>query len=585
MQNYKNKCIFVANYFFNIFMKKLTLILISALVLVTGVARHAEACTNFLVTKGASKSGATMISYTADSHVLYGSLVYRPAADYAAGSMVNVFDWDSGRLMGQIPQVAHTYSVVGNMNEHQLLIGESTYGGLPQLRDTTAIIDYGSLIYITLQRCKTAREAVEYMGWLVSEYGYASSGESISIADPNEVWYLEIISKGMKIVKGKNVNKGAVWVALRVPDGMISAHANHARITTFPQNDPANCLYAKDVVSFARESGLYKGSDADFDFSATYAPLDFSAMRGCEARVWSIFRQAGDRVAMDEYVNYALGKDASRRLPLWIKPAEKLDVKRVAAIMRDHYDGTPLDMHNDLGAGGHGLPYRWRPMDFEVGGKTYTNERAIATQQTGWWYVGECRSWLPDPVGGVLWFGTDDVATSPLTPIYCGTTRIPWCLDQRNGHLTQYSETSMFWIQNRVTNFAYLRYDMMHADVQAAMHEFEDNCFVQQKAIEEAAVTLYNTKPELCVNFVSDYTVAMAQKLFDTWCDLDKYLLVKYIDGNVKRESSSGVFITNGHNLNNQTVPVMPMMPGYNQCWKEAVVEAHGAQILVPEQK
>lgn len=542
----------------------------------------AMACTNILVTKGASKTGSTMISYSADSHTLYGELYYRPAADYPAGTMMKVYEWDSGKLLGEIPQAAHTYSVVGNMNEHQLLIGESTWGGLHQLVDTTGIIDYGSLMYIALQRCRTAREAVEFMTKLVAEYGYASSGESISVADPNEVWVLEIIGKGTKIVDGKNVNKGAVWVARRIPDGMISAHANQARITTFPLNDPENCIYSPDVISFAREAGLYTGKDKDFDFAAVYNPFDYSGMRGCEGRVWSVFRQVTDR--MDKYLDHVTGRNPKNRLPLWVKPNHKLTVKDLAEFMRNHYEGTELDMTCDPGAGAFKLPYRWRPMTFKVGDEEFFNERAIATQQTGWWYVGECRGWLPDPIGGVLWFGVDDAAGSPLTPFYCGIDRIPNAYAVGNGNMTTYSETSMFWVVNRVTNFAYQRYNIIQPDVKRAMDRFENRCFAEQPAVDGAAdgaaEMLYKQNPKLAIDFLTDYSVNTAQRLFDTWVALDRYLLVKYIDGNVKKEDAEGVFTDNGQG---RGIPAMPDFPGYSEEWKAMVKEATGDRLKVVE--
>lgn len=538
----------------------------------------AMACTNILVTKGASKTGSTMISYSADSHTLYGELYYRPAADYPAGTMMKVYEWDSGKLLGEIPQASHTYSVVGNMNEHQLLIGESTWGGLHQLVDTTGIIDYGSLMYIALQRCRTAREAVEFMTKLVAEYGYASSGESISVADPNEVWVLEIIGKGTKIVDGKNVNKGAVWVARRIPDGMISAHANQARITTFPLNDPENCIYSPDVISFAREAGLYTGKDKDFDFAAVYNPFDYSGMRGCEGRVWSVFRQVTD--GMDKYLDHVTGRNPKNRLPLWVKPNHKLTVKDVAEFMRNHYEGTELDMTCDPGAGAFKLPYRWRPMTFKVGDEEFFNERAIATQQTGWWYVGECRGWLPDPIGGVLWFGVDDAAGSPLTPFYCGIDRIPNAYAVGNGNMTTYSETSMFWVVNRVTNFAYQRYNIIQPDVKRAMDRFENRCFAEQPAVDGAAEMLYKQNPKLAIDFLTDYSVNTAQRLFDTWVALDRYLLVKYIDGNVKKEDAEGVFTDNGQG---RGIPAMPDFPGYSEEWKAMVKEATGDRLKVVE--
>lgn len=551
----------------------------AALFLASAVAiQTGDACTNILVTKGASKTGSTMISYSADSHTLYGELYFRPAADYPAGTLMDVKEWDSGKILGQIPQVAHTYSVIGNMNEHQLLIGESTWGGLPQLKDSTGIIDYGSLIYITLQRAKTAREALKVMTDLVAAHGYASSGESFSIADGNEVWVLEMIGKGTKIVNGQNANKGAVWVARRIPDGMISAHANQARITTFPLNDPENCIYSKDVISFAKEQGLYKGKDADFDFAKIYNPFDYSGMRGCEGRVWSVFRQVTD--GMDKYEDHITGKNPENRMPLWVKPNEKLTLKQVADFMRDHYEGTVLDMTCDLGAGAFKLPYRWRPMTWEVDRETYYNERAIATQQTGWWYVGESRAWLPAAIGGVLWFGTDDADSSPLTPIYCSSTRVPESLAVGNGDMMTYSPTAMFWLTNRVTNFAYQRYNIIHPDVERALNRWEERCFEEQPAIDAAALMLYEKNPARAVEFLTDYSVNTAQKLFQTWSELDNYLLVKYIDGNTKKETSEGVFKGNGYGLS-----ASPDFPGYNQEWKEMVVRDTGDRLKVTEPK
>ncbi|MEG2035817.1 MAG: C69 family dipeptidase, partial [Mucinivorans sp.] len=408
-----------------------------------------------------------------------------------------------------------------------------------------------------------------------SKDGYASSGESISIADPNEVWFLEIIGKGSKIKDGKNLNKGAVWVALRLPDGAISAHANQARITQFPLNDPENCIYAPDVISFAKAEGLYKGADKDFSFSDTYCPLDFSGMRACEARVWSVFRQVDP--SMEKYMDYAMGHNAKNRMPLWVMANHKVDVKEVAQMMRNHYEDTPMDMHNDMGAGPHKMPYRWRPMEFEVDGCTYLNERAIATQQTGWWFVGECRSWLPDPVGGVFWFGTDDTATSPLTPFYCGITRVPEAYKEGNGHMTEWAESS-FWIQNRVANFTYLRYDELFKDVKRAMDRFENRCFDEQPAIDMAAKMLYEKNPELAIAFLTDYSCNTATALYKTWVDLDKYLLVKFIDGNTKKESAEGIFVDNGNNYN---IPTGPEQKGYSEQWKRMVAEDTGDRLKV----
>jgi len=378
------------------------------------------ACTNFLVTPGASVNGTAMITYAADAHVLYGELYFKPATDYPPGAMLDVYEWDTNKFLGRIPQLSHTYSVVGNMNEHQVAIGETTYGGRPELRDTTGIIDYGSLIYITLQRARTAREAVKVMGELVAEHGYYSSGESFSIADPHEVWILELIGKGTEMVtkKGKtyNKNKGAVWVAVKIPDGYVSGHANQARIQQFPLDDPDNCIYSPDVIDFAREKGYYEGSDADFSFSDTYAPVDFGGARFCDIRVWSFFKDIND--GMDQYFSYVKGEDLENRMPLYIKPRQKISNKDLMNFMRDHLEGTELDMSKDAGAGPFELPYRWRPLTWKSDGKTYVNERATATQQTGFSFVAECRPMKPDWLGGILWFGIDEAFATTHVHMY-----------------------------------------------------------------------------------------------------------------------------------------------------------------------
>ncbi len=540
---------------------------------------NAEACTNLIVTKGASQTGSVMVSYSADSHVLYGALYHTPAAKHAPGAMRKIYEWDTGKYLGQIPQPSETYNVIGNMNEHQVLIGESTWGGLPQLADSTGILDYGSLMYVALERAKTAREALTIITDLVAQYGYASSGESITIADPNEVWVLEIIGKGVKLdKKGNNIYKGAVWVARRIPDGTISAHANQARITTFPLNDPASCLYSKDVISFAREQKLYSGKDEDFNFALIYNPFDFSGMRGCEGRVWSFFNKFVS--GMDKYLDYAMGYNPENRMPLWMTPSRKLTLHDVAETMRDHYEGTPMDMTapGDPGKGSFGLPYRWRPMTFKDSkGVEYCNERAIATQQTGWWYVGECRSWLPNPIGGVFWFGVDDAAGSPLTPFYCCTTTVPEPYAANNGSMTEYSPTSMFWLCNRIQNFAYMRYNIVHPDIKRAIDRYEAQRTAEQPGIDQTAAALYKKDPQSAAAFLNNYSNSAALALFMTWDKLDKYLLVKYIDGNIKKEVSEGVFKDNGYGAD---IPVMPDFPGYSQEWKDAVGASPAAEHL-----
>ena len=512
-----------------------------------------------------------MVTYAADSHQLYGAL-YKHNAFRNGKGMMDVTEWDSGKYLGQIPQVPVTYSTVGNMNEHSLIITETTFGGRSELYDPKGIMDYGSLIYITLQRAKTAREAIEIIADLANTYGYASSGESFSIADTEEAWIMELIGKGPD-------NKGIVWVARRIPDGYISAHANQARITTFPLNDKENCLYAEDVISFAREKGYFAGSDEEFSFCDAYAPADFGALRGCEARVWAFFRTFAE--GMDRYLPYAMGHeiDMQDRMPLWVKPTEKISPKQVFDAMRDHYEGTPMDMTTDLGAGGHNLPYRWRPMSFEVDGVTYMNERATATQQTGFWMVGQAR---PGKVG-ILWFGVDDAATSCLTPIYCNTTEVPQCFAENNGSsMLEIGDDSAFWVFNRVTNFAYMRYDMISADIRKVVDKWE-NTMLERVAEVDARVANLSAKNQR--RALTSFSTTTAQTMFESWKRLDKYLLIKYVDGNVKSEhkdvlsyvidgnASAAHFVENG---NGKQIPDKIQFPGYNEKWKRAVAEDNG---------
>jgi len=561
-------------------MKKKILTVILLAIFTLTLHNEAQSCTNILVTKGASKDGSVMVTYAADSHQLYGELYFNKAKSYAPGTMLDIYEWDTGKYLGKINQVAKTYTTIGNMNEHQLIIGETTYGGREELIDSTGIIDYGSLIYIALQRARTAREAIKIMTDLVKEYGYASSGESFSIADKDEVWILELIGKGTKMVSGVNVNKGAVWVAVRIPDGYISAHANQARITTFAKNDPDNFLYSPDVIDFARENGYYKGSDKDFSFSDTYAPLDFSGMRACEARVWAAFNILGDGMIGDrpytDYQDYAMGHNPNNRMPLYIKPAQKVTVKMVADVMRDHYEGTILDMTQDIGAGGNALPYRWRPLTFEVDGQKYYNERAIATQQTGFWFLGQARSWLPDEIGGIFWFGVDDAATSALTPIYSSSLSVPDCFRVGNGNMITYSPTAAFWIFNRVSNFAYSRYNLIAPDVKIAVDKHELTAMERVPAIDAVALELYKESPQKAREFLTDYSINTAQQLFNAWVELDKYLLVKHMDGNIKRETSPGCFQDNG---SSKSIPVYPIYGGYTDQWKQAVKEQAGEKL------
>ncbi len=531
----------------------LTLILAAA-------AWTADACTNFIVTKGASADGSVMVSYAADSHQLYGALYFTPGGRFKPGTMLRVEEWDTGKYLGDIPQAASTYTTIGNMNSHSLIIGETTFGGRAELEEPNGTMDYGSLIYITLQRAKTAREAIAVIADLAATHGYASSGESFSIADKDEAWIMELISKG-------KFGKGIVWVARRIPDGYVSAHANQARITTFPLNDKENCLCSEDVITFARERGYFSGKDEEFSFADAYAPLDFGAMRGCEARVWAFFRTVADD--MDRYVDYAMGHNPNNRMPLWVKPRAKVATKVVFDAMRDHYEGTPMDMTTDIGAGGSHCPYRWRPMYFKVDGVEYCNERATATQQTGFWFVAQARKGKE----GILWFGTDDAATSPLTPIYANSTAIPWCLSEQNGSMLKYSDESMFWITNRIAQFAYLRYDVIGKHVRAEIDEWEQ-AMLEEVAKVDAAMA---GKPQKAAKIATEFSVNTAQRLFSNWEALDKHLMVKYIDGNVKSEDEKG-FIENG---NGKDIPDKIQQPGYSEKWKRAVAKDNGAVLKV----
>lgn len=557
-------------------MKKISIIGVQVFVLLMINYQISNGCTNFLVTKGASIDGSTMITYAADSHTLYGELYFQPAQNHPDGTMRDIYEWDTGKLLGQIPQPAHTYSVVGNMNEYQLAIGETTYGGRSELGSQAgAIMDYGSLIYITLQRARNAREAIHVIGDLVAQYGYYSSGESFSIADPEEVWILELIGKG----EGQ---KGAVWVARRIPEGYISGHANQARITTFPLNDSENCIYSEDVISFARSKGWFNGNDKDFSFSDVYAPVDFGGARFCDARVWAGFNKVTS--GMEQYIEYAKGNVEhggknnfpSNRMPLWVKPDQKVSVQDVMGMMRDHFEGTALDMTKDLGAGPYGLPYRWRGLTWEVDSVAYCNERAISTQQTGFSFVAQSRNWLPDPIGGILWFGVDDASSTCYVPMYCGITETPQCFAVGNGDMITYSETAAFWAFNQVANFAYSRYSDIIKDVEKVQSELEDKFVTFVPVIDKAAEMLYKEKgAEQARKFITEYSVNEANNMTARWKKLSQYLLVKYIDGNIKREKD-GTFERTEYGL-----PPSPIFAGYPEWWYKAIVETTGDHFKV----
>ena len=524
-----------------------------------------EACTNLIVGKKASTDGSVMISYAADSHVLYGELYHWPAANWALGSMLEIYEWDTGKPLGRIPQASQTYKVNGMMNEHQLSIAETTFGGRSELVDSTGIIDYGSLMFLALQRSKTARKAIMVMTDLVEKYGYHSSGESFTIADPNEVWVLEMIGKGPDF-------KGAVWVAVRIPDNCISAHANQARIRQFPLDDLENCIYSPDVISFARQQGYYNGTNKDFSFADTYAPLDFSSLRACEARVWSFFRKFN--AGMEQYLPYIQGK-VFKPMPLYVKVDKKISAQMLKDCMRDHFEGTPFDMTNDVGAGPFHLPYRWRPMDWTVDSVAYINERAIATQQTGFSFVAQMRNWLPNAIGGLLWFGVDDANTSVYVPIYCGINSIPDCYKVGNGDMLTFSWTSAFWIHNWVANQCYTKYDFMIKDIRPVQDSLESAFNVEVPNIDKKAAALMVKDTTAALQVLTDYSVSMAQQSTERWKKLGEFLMVRYIDGNVKP-------VKNNQFL--RTVygePEHPDFPGYDEKYYKNIVKETGDRYKV----
>lgn len=505
-------------------MRKQILFFITGLIFI--LTNNIFPCTNFIVTKGASTDGSVHICYTADSFGFYGELYHYPAAKYPEGAMLDIYEWDTGKFLGKIKQARETYNVIGNMNEYQVAIGETTFGGRSELRDPQGIIDYGSLMYITLQRAKTAREAIKVMTDLVDEYGYYSSGESFSIGDANEAWILEMIGKG-------EGNKGAVWAAVRIPDGYVSGHANQARITKIKLNDPENYLYSPDVISFAREKGYFEGNDTEFNFSDAYAPLDFGAIRFCDARVWSLFRRVnGD---MDKYIDYING-ESLERMPLYVKPENKLSVHDVMHLMRDHYQGTELDMTKGIAAGPYDMPYRWRPLVWEHEGERYFHERPISTPQTAWSFVSQSRSDLPREIGGVLWYGVDDTYFTVYVPMYASITKAPYNFGEGVASLSKFSWDSAFWVFNFVSNFAYPKFSMVIDDVQKVQNDLEGKFISRQKSIENAALALYKDSPGKAIDHLTNYTNEMAEITIKRWKKLGEDLILNYIDGIAKTE-------------------------------------------------
>ena len=556
-------------------------------------------CTNFIVTKGASSDHSVMISYNADSHTRYGAIAFYPAADHKSGDRCEVYHYENGKLLGTIPEVSHTYSVVQFMNEFQVAIGETTYGGLDSLSNQPgAILDYGSLMRIGLQRSKSARELIKVMTELVVQYGYASGGESFSISDGNEAWIMELIGKG-------KYEKGAVWVARLVPDGYVCGHANQARITTFPfqknnnWNDTKQTVFhSADVITFAKKHNFYKGNDDSFSFSDVYNPLGFGGARFCDARVWSFFRKISREIRENPvYTNYVLGKLAresklvnndpnpngfvSNRLPLWVKPDSSVMLSQVMAAMRDHYEDTPLDMRNDPGAGPFLSPYRWRPMEFVVDSVKYLNERAVATQQTGYSFVAQSRNWLPDPLGGIFWFGVDDADGCVYAPMYCGIKRIPESYAVGNGSMITWSETSAYWTFSQVNHLAYARYNQIHPEIEAFQKQLENQFFSEIEVVDKQAAELLKQDKANAANYITGYSVFTGNKLVSDWKTFYQFLFMKYTDGNVK--------ITEGFKLldngNGKNIPKRPLNPGYGKNWERIMIQGTGDRLKEPSIK
>ena len=528
------------------------------------------ACTNFIVGKKASADGSVICSYNADDYGLFIGLCHYPAGKHEKGSVRKIYDWDTNVYHGQIPEAEVTYNVIGNINEYQVSIGETTFGGREELVDTTGILDYGSLIYIALQRSKTAREAIKVMTTLTDKYGYCSGGETFTICDPNEAWIMEMIGKG----PGR---KGTVWVAVRIPDDAICAHANQSRIRTFNQKDKKNVMFSKDCITFAREKGWFSGKDADFSFCEAYAYPDFSGRRFCEARVWSFFNHFS--TDMERYLPYAEGKvKDAEPMPLWIKPNRKVSVQDIQECMRDHYEGTPFSLDKDPGQGVWNMPYRPTPLTYKVDGKEYFNERPTSTQQTAFSYVAQLRSWLPRQIGGVLWFGNDDGNMVAYTPVYCGNTSQPECYNTKGADAVTFSMKNAFWVCNWVSNMVYPRYSLMFGSLKSVRDSLETSYFSAQAEIERKAMVLYDENPSLAIDFLTDYSINKAQQMIDRWRQLGTYLIVKYNDMAIKPDED-GRFIRTETGLG-ATVE----RPGFPENVAREIVKSSGDRYAVPEE-
>lgn len=538
-----------------------------------GSVSEAEACSNFIVGKKASVDGSVMCSYSADDYGMFQNLCHYPAAKHAKGEMRKIFDWDSNKYYGEIPEAAETYNVIGNINEWQVTIGETTYGGREEMVDSTGIMDYGSLIYVALQRSKTAREAIKVMTTLANTYGYNSGGETFTICDPNEAWIMEMMGKGAG-------SKGAVWVALRIPDDAVCAHANQSRIGKFNMKDKKNVMYAKDVVSFARSKGWFKGKDADFSWKMAYAKPDFSGRRFCDARAWAMLNHFYD---MSPYLDWALGKNPDAQdMPLWVVPNKKVSVQDVENVMRDHYEGTPLSVADgsDIGGGIWEMPYRPTPLMYKVDGKQYFNERPVSTQQSGFVFVSQMRSWLPREIGGVFWFANDDANMAAFTPVYCSMTERPECYNTPGADALHFSKKNAYWVCNMTSNMVYPRYSLMFPTLKEVRDSLDNSYFAAQAGVEKKAQELYAQNPQAAVKYLNDYSVEKAQQMLARWNQLFEFMVVKYNDMIIKPTDKNGTFKKTPYGLG-----ATPVRPGYPEKFAKQLVKQSGDKFLVPEEK
>ena len=538
-----------------------------------GSVSEAEACSNFIVGKKASVDGSVMCSYSADDYGMFQYLCHYPAAKHAKGEMRKIFDWDSNKYHGEIPEAAETYNVIGNINEWQVTIGETTYGGREEMVDSTGIMDYGSLIYVAFQRSKSAREAIKVMTTLANTYGYNSGGETFTICDPNEAWIMEMMGKGAG-------SKGAVWVALRIPDDAICAHANQSRIGKFNMKDKKNVMYAKDVVSFARSKGWFQGKDADFSWKMAYAKPDFSGRRFCDARAWSMLNHFYD---MTPYLDWALGKNPDAQdMPLWVVPNKKVSVQDVENVMRDHYEGTPLSVADgsDIGGGIWEMPYRPTPLMYKVDGKQYFNERPVSTQQSGFVFVSQMRSWLPREIGGVFWFANDDANMAAFTPVYCSMTERPECYNTPGADALHFSKKNAYWVCNMTSNMVYPRYSLMFPTLKEVRDSLDNSYFAAQAGVEKKAQELYAQNPQAAVKYLNDYSVEKAQQMLTRWNQLFEFMVVKYNDMIIKPTDKNGTFKKTPYGLG-----ATPVRPGYPEKFAKQLVKQSGDKFLVPEEK